>query len=90
MDIQGGAEIHLQPVEEPTQEQGTLWEAHAGGGSWQVQWCHGGPALEQSVPDGLHHTNGTPTAAVHEKLLSVGRTHFGEVCGLLTVSCWSR
>ncbi|KAF4788406.1 hypothetical protein TURU_161121 [Turdus rufiventris] len=36
MDIQGGTEINLQPVEEPMQEQVTLWEAHARGGSWQT------------------------------------------------------
>lgn len=36
MDIQGGTEINLQSAEEPMQEQVTLWEAHAGGGSWQT------------------------------------------------------
>ncbi|RMC00549.1 hypothetical protein DUI87_23165 [Hirundo rustica rustica] len=74
----------------PHAGQVTLWEAHAGGGSWQDLWCHGEPTLEQFVPDGLHHMETTSTGALHEKLQPMERTHFGEVCGRLPVSCWSR
>ncbi|GAB0182020.1 hypothetical protein GRJ2_000667300 [Grus japonensis] len=44
MEVHGGADIHLQPVEDPTPEQEenvTSWEAHAGAGSWQDLWLHG-------------------------------------------------
>jgi len=35
---------------------------------WQDLWPHGGPTLEQSVPDGLHSVEGTHAGAVHEEL----------------------
>ncbi|GAB0178150.1 hypothetical protein GRJ2_000280300 [Grus japonensis] len=47
MEDDGGADIHLQPMEDPTPEQVdpkeavTPWEAHAGGGSWQDLWARG-------------------------------------------------
>ncbi|GAB0176363.1 AN1-type zinc finger protein 5-like [Grus japonensis] len=47
MEANGGADIHLQPVEDPTPEQGDApeggcdpWEAHAGASSWQDLWTH--------------------------------------------------
>ncbi|GAB0207488.1 hypothetical protein GRJ2_003214500 [Grus japonensis] len=61
MEVHGGADIHLQPVKDPTLEQmdmpkgdcdpvGTSsWTR-----SWQDLWSSGGPTLEQSVPEGLH------------------------------------
>ncbi|PKU41973.1 suppression of tumorigenicity 5 protein isoform x4 [Limosa lapponica baueri] len=48
MEVNGGADIHLQPMEDPMLEQVdslkeavTLWETHAGAGSWQDLWPHG-------------------------------------------------
>ncbi|GAB0184449.1 zinc finger and BTB domain-containing protein 5 [Grus japonensis] len=45
MEDDGGADIHLQPVEDPTPEQVDAqkeavipWEAHAGADSWQDLW----------------------------------------------------
>ncbi|GAB0208120.1 mitochondrial enolase superfamily member 1 [Grus japonensis] len=48
MEDDGGADIHLQPMEDllPEQVDGclkeavTLWEAHAGASSWQDLWTH--------------------------------------------------
>ncbi|GAB0188058.1 EH domain-containing protein 4 [Grus japonensis] len=55
MEDDGGADIHLQPVEDPMLEQVdalkevvTLWEAHAGAGSWQDLWPHGERSPRQS------------------------------------------
>ncbi|KAK4826180.1 hypothetical protein QYF61_006042 [Mycteria americana] len=48
MEVHGGADIHLQPMRTPrwsrwmcAKEAVTLWEAHAGAGSWQDLWTHG-------------------------------------------------
>ncbi|GAB0208729.1 zinc finger and BTB domain-containing protein 5 [Grus japonensis] len=44
MEDDGGADIHLQPVEDPTLEQVDAPEggkAHAGAGSWQDLWTCG-------------------------------------------------
>jgi len=48
MEVHGGADIHLQPMEDPTPEQMdalkqamTLWKAHTGAGSWQDLWTSG-------------------------------------------------
>ncbi|GAB0188323.1 hypothetical protein GRJ2_001297600 [Grus japonensis] len=45
MEVNGGADIHLQPVENPTLEQVEApeggcgpWEAHAGASSWLDRW----------------------------------------------------
>ncbi|GAB0179828.1 zinc finger and BTB domain-containing protein 5 [Grus japonensis] len=55
MDVHGGADIHLQPMENPTPEQVEApkggcgpWEAHAGAGSWQDLWTHGERSPHQS------------------------------------------
>ena len=91
MQVHGGADIHLQLVQDPTSEQEDVSE----GGCdpvdrlhWsrlltgpvtvqreeptleQVCWqgSHGGPTLEQSVPEGLHPVEGTHAGAVDEKL----------------------
>ena len=52
--------------------------AHTGAGLLAGLVTHGGPTLEQSVPEGLHHVEGTHAGAVCEELQPVGRTH-GEV-----------
>ncbi|PKU41474.1 ubx domain-containing protein 4 [Limosa lapponica baueri] len=48
MEVNGGADIHLQPVGFPCWSKGmhpketvTPWEACAGAGSWQDLWTHG-------------------------------------------------
>ena len=51
---------------------------------WQGLWPHGGPTLEQPVPEGLHPMEGTYIGAVREELQPLGRTHIGEVCGELS------
>jgi len=51
---------------------------------WQGLRPHGGPTLEQPIPEGLHPVGRTHAGAVHEELQLVGRTHFGEVCGELS------
>ncbi|GAB0181795.1 EH domain-containing protein 4 [Grus japonensis] len=61
---------------------------------WQDFWPHGGPMLEQSVPEGLHPMGETHAGAVHEELQPMGRTHIGEVHGGLSpvrgTPRWSR
>ena len=55
MEVNGGAGIHLQPVEDPSwsrwmclKEAVTPWRAHAGAGSCQHLWpCGEEPMLEQ-------------------------------------------
>ena len=41
--------------------------------------------LEHSVPEGLHSVERTHSGATHEELQPVGRTHFGEVLGGLSL-----
>ncbi|KAM9590862.1 uncharacterized protein ACIBXB_005912 [Morphnus guianensis] len=48
MEVHGGADIHLQPMEDPhagaggfPKEAVTPWEARAGAGSWQDLWTRG-------------------------------------------------
>jgi len=60
------------------------WRARAGAGSCQDLWTHGGPTLEQSVPEALHPMEGTCARAVGEELQPMGRTHIVEVCGGLS------
>ncbi|KAJ7407845.1 hypothetical protein BTVI_61719 [Pitangus sulphuratus] len=65
-------DVSLLPMEDPTLEQVdveavTLGEAHAGAGSWQDLWSHGRTPLEQSVPEGPYHMEGTRTGALHEE-----------------------
>jgi len=43
--------------------------------SWQGWWPHGGPTLEQSVPEGLHPVGRTHVGVVREELHPVGRAH---------------
>ncbi|GAB0187970.1 hypothetical protein GRJ2_001262300 [Grus japonensis] len=38
LEVHGGADIHLQPMKDPTPEQ---VDAQAGAGSWQDLWTHG-------------------------------------------------
>lgn len=59
--------------------------------------AHGGPpcwSVEQPVFEGLHSMEGTHTAAAHEELQSLGRTHSGKVQGGLSppggTSHWSK
>ena len=42
--------------------------------------AHGGPMLEQSVPEGLHPVERTHAGASCVELEPMGRTHVGEVC----------
>ena len=86
MEVSGGADAHLQAVEDPTQEQvDTPKEGHDSMGK---------PMLEQSVPEGLHTVERTHAGAVCEELQPVGRTHVGEVRGGLSpvggTPRWSR
>ena len=61
--------------------------------SWQGLWSHGGPTLEQSVPEGLHPMERTHSEAAHEELQPMGRTHVGVVHGGIFpmggTPCWS-
>ncbi|KAJ7416059.1 hypothetical protein BTVI_36392 [Pitangus sulphuratus] len=62
---------------------------------WQDLWPHGGPRLEQSVPEGPHHVEMTHSEAVHREMQPVGKIHVGEVHGVVTPvggepPCWSR
>ncbi|GAB0181367.1 epimerase family protein SDR39U1 [Grus japonensis] len=83
-EVHGGADIHLQPTEDPTSEQapgrtcGPWRGAHAGAGLLAGKVAHGGPTLEQSVPDGLHPVERTHTRAVLGELSPLGGT-----------PCWS-
>ena len=77
MEVHGGADIHLQPVEDPMPEQvdepkggcepvGSLrWSRLLAGpvDPWREE-----PMLEQSVPEGLHPVEGTHAGAVREEL----------------------
>jgi len=52
MEVHGGADLHLQPREDPTPEQvdalkqaAIPWGDHAGAGSWQDLW-RAEPTLE--------------------------------------------
>ena len=61
---------------------------------WQDLWFCVGFMLEQSVPEGLHPTEGTYDGADCEQLQPVGSTHTKEVhVGLFPIDgtlCWSR
>lgn len=52
----------------------TLWETHAGQGSWQDLWPYGGSTLEQSAPEGMQPMEVTQLEAVHVEIQSVGKT----------------
>ncbi|PKU45847.1 ubx domain-containing protein 4 [Limosa lapponica baueri] len=102
-DVNGGADISLQPVEDPMLEQ---VESPKGGcdpvGSmcWRrllagaVTLWREEPMLEKSVLEGLHPAEGTHTGEVHEEVQHMGRTHVREVHGRLSpvggTPCWSR
>ncbi|TRZ25720.1 hypothetical protein HGM15179_001306 [Zosterops borbonicus] len=81
MEVQSGAEIHLQLMEDPPLEQvdvpkrvcdpmGSLrWSRFAG----KICDPTGGPTLEQSVPEGLHPPHGwDPTLKQFVKICSPG------------------
>jgi len=50
---------------------------------------HGGPTLEQPVPEGLHPMEGIHVGAALEELQPVGRTYIGDVCGELSPMRWT-
>ena len=64
MEVHGGADIHLQPVEAVTP-----WEARAGAGSWQDLWPRG------PVERGAH-----AEAGLLAGLVTPWGTHAGAVC----------
>ena len=74
---------------DPWREEPTLEQV-----CWQGLWPHGGPTLEQPVPEGLHPVEGIYSGVVHGELQLVGRTHTGEVHGGLSpvggTPHWSR
>ena len=86
MEVSGGADAHLQPMEDPTPEQADAPE--------DGRDSMGKPMLEQSVTDTLQLTERTHTGAVREELQPMGRTHVGEVRGGLSpvggTPHWSR
>ncbi|GAB0179988.1 hypothetical protein GRJ2_000464100 [Grus japonensis] len=101
MEVNGGADIHLQPMEDPTLEQVDAPKGGCdpmGSSRWSRLLAapvdHGRPMLEQSGPEGLHLVEGTPAGAVDAELQPVGRTHVGEAHGGLSPvggnPCWSR
>ena len=53
--------------------------AHRRAGLLTGPVAHGGPTLEQSVPEGLYIMERTCSGPVLEELQPVGRTHVGEV-----------
>jgi len=61
----GGADIHLQPAEDP---------CHARAGFLEGTVVCGGWMLEQSVPEELHPMERTPVGEVCEGLYPVGET----------------
>ncbi|KAK4810960.1 hypothetical protein QYF61_014432 [Mycteria americana] len=93
MEVHGGADIHLQSMEDPMPEQvdapkggcdpveSLCWsrllaepvnprreETMLEQGCWQDLWPHGGPTLEQSIPEGLHPMERAHAGAVHGRL----------------------
>ena len=55
-----------------------LWRgAHAGAGFLAGTVAHGGPTLEQFVPEELYPMERTHAGAVLEELQPMGRTHIG-------------
>lgn len=71
-----------------------LWrEAHTGAGFLEGPVAHGGPSLEQSIPEGLYPMERTHIRAVLEELQTAGRTHVEVHEGLPPMGgspCWSR
>ena len=61
---------------------------------WQGLWPHGGPTLEQPIPEGWHPLGRTHAGAVREELQPMGRTHVGAFRGGLSAvggtPRWSR
>ncbi|GAB0206975.1 hypothetical protein GRJ2_003163100 [Grus japonensis] len=98
MEVNGGADIHLQPVQDPTPEQIDVpkeavapWEARAGAGSWQDLWTHGERSPCRSRFAGRTcDPVGDPMLeqSAPEGLHLMGETHTGavheEVCGGLS------
>ncbi|GAB0189090.1 AN1-type zinc finger protein 5-like [Grus japonensis] len=76
MEVDGGADIHLQPMEDPTLEQ---MEAPEGD-------CDpmGSPHWSRFAGRTCDPVEGIHAGAVPEGLQPVGRTHIGEVCGGLS------
>jgi len=96
MEVHGGADLHLQPLEDPMLKQV---------GGWRRLWAPGEPMLEQAPsrtcgpvgdPHGKNAACGKDPcwARVPEGLHPVGRTHAGAVCGRLSpvggTPGWSR
>ncbi|GAB0180290.1 AN1-type zinc finger protein 5-like [Grus japonensis] len=93
MEVDGGADIHLQPVEDPTPEQVEApkggcgpWEAQAGAGPWQDLWPCGerSPGWSRFAGRTCEPVGETHAGAVGEELQPMGRTHVGEVGGGLS------
>ncbi|GAB0204569.1 zinc finger and BTB domain-containing protein 5 [Grus japonensis] len=101
MEVDSGANICLQPVEDSMLEPVRAPERDCdpmGSLRWSrllagpvICW---GPMLEQSGPEGLHPVEGTHAGAVGEELQPMGRTHIGEIGGGLSpvggTPRWSR
>lgn len=83
MDVHGGTEIHLQPVENSALEQHPgrsccLWKgAHAGENLLTGTLVLGRPMLEQAVPERLHPTKRIHFGEVREGLWQVPHKHAG-------------
>ncbi|GAB0183450.1 AN1-type zinc finger protein 5-like [Grus japonensis] len=90
MEDDGGADIHLQPMEDPTLEQVEApeggcgpWEACAGASSWQDLWTHGERSPHQGRFAGRTcDPVGDPTLEqfAPEGLHPMEGTHAGAVC----------
>ncbi|GAB0188779.1 AN1-type zinc finger protein 5-like [Grus japonensis] len=79
MEVNSGADIHLQPIEDPMPEQVDVPEGGCdpvGSPHWSRfagRTCKG-PTLEQFVPKGLHLVEGTHAGAVRGGLSPMGGT----------------
>jgi len=70
----------LQPVEDLHWSRWVCYEgicslrrgAHAGASFLAGTMAHGGPTMEQSIPEGLYPAESTHAGAVHEELHPVG------------------
>lgn len=63
MEVRGGADLHGLQAGDPTPELG----AAPAGGSHPPPTAAGGPAPEQSVPEGLRPVGGGPRAGAGEE-----------------------
>jgi len=102
MEVQIGADLHLQPVEDPMLEKVdvpnlavTPWGAHTGAGSWWDLWTRGerSPGWSRFADRACDLVERIHVGTVPKELQPVGRTHTGEVHGGLSpmggTPCWS-